>query len=470
MPTLSLGLGLGSNYSSGSSSSASTMPTDSISLWLKADAGVVRDTYPYKSNIALSGAGQTTINGNYTPQGIPEENSSAYTLVGPNNNRIQVRPSSSPVYRLYNVNNNINNNQNYYDFTSTNGTTWSFGNGKRPVSITISGLTGESAIANATYNTFVDDVEEGVTRWFSYSSNYENDGFGGGLRVYLDGTCDLYTIDNSAGAFMVANGSNWGIGSFTLISPATGSPVGSGTIYPTGGVPTGVVTTSNANTPRVTQWNDQSVNGFNATGVNNPIFEEDQKNGNPAIKLLDYESSYDEEGNESSYAVGRPFNLGNRPSIMGATGTTAFAVVYVENVCNNSYNNGPIFGNFGSATAQSNYPLGSNCSVYDAFASTTRKGPLTPPIQITNRWTLYSVSSTANDWKAHVNGQLMHSTTTNTYSNSVSGSSLYLGYHNAGGDLNLDGKIAEIIVYSRVLTTTERQLVQTYLNTKYAIY
>lgn len=465
MPSLSLSLELGSNYVSGSSVTA--MPTDSISLWLMADAGVVTTTYPYKSNIALSGAGQTTINGNYTPASIPQINQN-YTIAGPNNNRIEVRPNSSPVYRLYNTDNYVNGGPTYYDFTSTNGTAWSLGNGKRPVSITISGLTGVSATANRTYNLFEGSVDN-TTIWLSYSSNYENDGVGGILKVYQDGTCELFSITVSGGNQVVekvADGSNWGIGSFTLVSPGTGSPVGSGTIYPTGGVPTGVVTTSNANTDNVTSWVDQSSNGFNATGINNPILEADQINSKPVIKL----SSFEDDGNDGYYVVDRAFNLGNNASIMGATGTTAFAVTNVDNVCNNSDANGPIFGNFGSSASQSNYPLGTDCSVYDAFASTTRKGPLTSPVTIPSSWTLYSVVSTSNDWRAYVNGQLMHSTATNTYNNSVSGASLYIGYHNAGGDFYLKGKIAEIVIYSRVLTTLERVAVQTYLNTKYALY
>ena len=35
---------------------------------------------------------------------------------------------------------------------------------------------------------------------------------------------------------------------------------------------------------------------------------------------------------------------------------------------------------------------------------------------------------------------------------------------------NLDGQIAEIIIYNRTLTLTERQQVEAYLNQKYAIY
>jgi len=465
MATLSLSLGLGSNYVSGSSVTA--MPTDAISLWLKADAGVQTESYSYKSNIALSSAGQTTINGNYSPSSIPALNND-YTLDGPNNNRIQVRPNLSPVYRLYNVNNFVNGGPTYYDFTSSNGTTWSAGDGKRPVSITISGLTGASAIANQTYNTFEGSVDEGATQWYSYSSNYPTTGNGGVLIVYQNGTCNLFSINVSGTEQItnkVATGSNWGIGSFTIVSPGTGSPVGSGTIYPTGGVPTGVVTTSNANTDKVTSWVDQSSNGFNATGINNPILESDQKNGKPAIKI----SSFEDNG-DGYDIVNRAFNLGNRPSIMGATGTTAFAVLYVDNVCNFSDANGPIFGNFGTTGEGGHYPYGQNCSVYDSFATENRKGPLTTSINIANAWSLYSVVSTTNDWRAYINGQLIHSNNTNIYSNAVRDANLVIGYHNQNGDHYLKGKIAEILVYSRVLTTLERQAVQTYLNTKYAIY
>jgi hypothetical protein len=51
------------------------------------------------------------------------------------------------------------------------------------------------------------------------------------------------------------------------------------------------------------------------------------------------------------------------------------------------------------------------------------------------------------------------------------GGTLYIGMqNNAGGDQIFKGKVAEVVVYSRVLTTQERQQVEAYLNTKYAIY
>jgi hypothetical protein len=48
----------------------------------------------------------------------------------------------------------------------------------------------------------------------------------------------------------------------------------------------------------------------------------------------------------------------------------------------------------------------------------------------------------------------------------------HIGAFNENGTIyeRFGGKIAEVIVYNRVLTTTERQQVETYLNAKYLIY
>jgi hypothetical protein len=154
---------------------------------------------------------------------------------------------------------------------------------------------------------------------------------------------------------------------------------------------------------------------------------------------------------------------------MGASGTTAFAVVYVQDVCDASNDNGPIFGDFGTADASSHYPYGGDCYVYDGFASQNRKNSLTAPSTIIDSWSIYSVVSTTNDWRNYVNGTLMHSDNTNVYSNIPYNAALFIGYSDAF-EYTLRGRIAEAIIYNRVITTPERQQVEAYLNTKYAIY
>lgn len=466
MPTLSLGLELGSNYVSGSSS-ASTLPTNGLSLWLKADAGVTTRAYSYISNITLSLAGESSINGSYTASD-PGFGSSSYLMYGPNSNVIQVRPNSTPRYRLYNSNYFSNFVPWFYSFTSSNGVNWTAG-GKKPVSITISGFTGVSASSNGTYNSF----EWNDGNFISYKSISGGVDESAALQVETNGVATALLLTPT---FFVSGAidTGWGVGTWYL-EEGTGNPVGSGTIYPTGGVPTGAVTTTNVTTSDVSNWLDQSPLENNFSGVFNPILNSSDLNSKPTITL----STTDYSGDDP-FLYARYFQSGLNPEIMGAVGTTAFAVVFVDDVCTASNTNGAIFGNFGTATDGGHYPYGPNCSVYDSFATENRKGPLTSPVTITNAWSLYSVVSTTNDWRAYVNGQLMHSNNTNVYSNVINNSqddgdgnffgSLLIGYQYQNGEHYLNGKVAEIVVYNRVLTTLEREAVQTYLNTKYAIY
>lgn len=222
------------------------------------------------------------------------------------------------------------------------------------------------------------------------------------------------------------------------------------------------VTLSGSN---VTAWGDQSGNGNNATPVaDNPIYNISDLNSKPTISLTSM----------SDY-IEKVFSISINP--LGVAGSTAFSVQYVEDVCSNNDDNGPIFGNFGGSedsvvTHQTHYPYGPDCFVYDAFGTRLRKNEITPPINITNAWTIYSVKSTNNDWQSFANGQLMHSDPTNTYSSAVGGddTTLYIGKQTAAGTFALKGKVAEVIVYNRVLTTEERQQVEAYLNTKYDIF
>lgn len=216
----------------------------------------------------------------------------------------------------------------------------------------------------------------------------------------------------------------------------------------------------------VTAWADQSGNGRNATPndpTNKPLFNASDKNGKPTISLT------------SIGEAERVFTISSNP--LGASGSTAFSVQYVENVCDESDTNGPIFGNFGAnidgdPQYQSHYPYGPDCLVYDCFATTLRKDALTSPVSISDAWSIYSVHSTSGEWKNYVNGALMHSDSSNTYNNSIGGddTTLYIGQQTGLGTYSLKGKVAEVIVYNRVLTTEERQQVEAYLNDKYAVY
>ena len=219
----------------------------------------------------------------------------------------------------------------------------------------------------------------------------------------------------------------------------------------------GVVLSGN----EVTEWQDQSGNNNNATPyTNNPIFNSSDKNTKPTISLTSI------GGNE------RVFTLSSNP--LGANASSAFAVLFGEDVCDVSDDGGAIFGNFGAPSfpVQTHYPYGPDCSVYDSFATTARKEAITPPITITNAWSIYYVHSENNNWESFANNQAMHSDNSNTYNNQVGGddSVLYIGKQTGLGSFLFKGKVAELGIYSKILTTQERNSLHTYLNTKYAIY
>jgi len=218
------------------------------------------------------------------------------------------------------------------------------------------------------------------------------------------------------------------------------------------------VTLSGSN---VTAWADQSGSSAYCSPYDSaPIFISNSLNGYPVINL----SPLDESST-------RAFNILNSGSIVGETGTTAFAVMYVDDVCNEPNANGPVFGDFGGAGESTHMPYGLDCSVYDGFCSANRKGPLTAPNDIVNFWTVYSVVSTNNDWRNYINGDLMHSDNTNVYNDfPYDDGTFRIGIASPGGPYTFKGKVAEIVMYNRVLTNPQRQQVETYLNTKYAIY
>jgi len=262
----------------------------------------------------------------------------------------------------------------------------------------------------------------------------------------------LYNINNEDygyDSYYTEDFANWYISGANLGE----SPAPSGTIT---NIPTGITF--------VTAWSDQSGNTNNASPVDAPpVFNASDLNGKPTISL-------------SSIAVGQNQSLQISGNPMGAVGSTAFVVNYVDpnvfSVDNEGGDaNGALLGNFGNASDGSHWPYGFTNSVYDSFATDTRKDDLGLPSGITS-WNIYSVYSQDNDWKIFCNGAEFYSDEANVYSNGIANStSLYIGMqNNAGTEQIFKGKVAEVVIYNRVLTTPELEQVEAYLNAKYAIY
>ena len=215
------------------------------------------------------------------------------------------------------------------------------------------------------------------------------------------------------------------------------------------------VTTSGSN---VTAWADQSGNGKNATGANTlPTLQSNAINGYPAIRFNNIDSD------TSKFVISSSFNLKN---------SSAFVVV--KQLGANEYAR---YLSFPSLEA-----LDYNAD--DGLAVLFNNG--VPQLQITSNAidatiadadanNVFAIASykidNSGNISAFYNGD---SEGTNQNSNMASQngiSEIYIGqspsnFVNEG----LYGDIAEIVMYSRAVTTPERQQVEAYLNTKYAIY
>jgi chitodextrinase len=106
---------------------------------------------------------------------------------------------------------------------------------------------------------------------------------------------------------------------------------------------------------------------------------------------------------------------------------------------------------------------GTNRVLTEDFGRSYRTSVGVPVAPLTD-YVVYNVSAQTDDWRVRLNGALQSAETTNTV---VFGSNGYLG-RNAYSDY-LQGDIAEIIAYDRVLNIAERTALQTYLATKYSV-
>jgi hypothetical protein len=420
--------------------STSPIPQSGLSLWLKADAGVSFFQEQYISQIVISGAGSTSFNGTYIATGEPDQDGN-YSLQTFDNKIIS---ADSGGFSLY-------DNPNLSCYNSTNGTTWIATTSVRPSTITISNANVSDSNGTYTYDGWNGDAMV----WTKDNGNFHIVCYPGDVFTLYDDTTYTNLYQSTQGFGDLPTGT-W------VDAGAGGTCTSTAVSFPTGAAPTGVTTTSGYGIRNITGWADQSGNSNNPSLVDSyPMLLLNSLNGKQVVWLSGFDG------------WNRSLLIPNNP--MGANGTTAFVVNYVDAGVfpidgEGGDANGALLGNFGVAADGSHWPYGLSNSVYDAFATYTRKNDLGLPTGI-NDWNTYCVSSQNNEYKIYCNGALFFSSNTNTYSNIKKNSNLFIGMqNNAGTDQIFKGRIAEIVIYNRILSTIERQQVESYLNTKYALY
>ena len=165
--------------------------------------------------------------------------------------------------------------------------------------------------------------------------------------------------------------------------------------------------------------------------------------------------------NVVTFVAGRYMFLADNPCA-GAAGGTAFWVVK-NSVLNtdSEATSGPISG-FGSGANDDFHPFVSG-NVYSRFGSTDRPQMNAPPdLRIAH---VASLRSAPASWEWWHNGVSQYSNTSNVVGWGPGSNTQTMGRNNVGA--NYRGDIAEVILYSRALSTVERQQVESYLHTKW---
>jgi len=201
-------------------------------------------------------------------------------------------------------------------------------------------------------------------------------------------------------------------------------------------------------------WADQSGNNWDQTGGSSTVLlRHNYINGK---KAADYTASYPTFWSSTSLS----------PSIMsGKTAGCYFAVARNANDPTSDPMNGPILGNFGSA---SRWPT-TNGNILEGFGTNSFK-TVNPTPSLTS-WRIYSAHSAASDYRIYLDGTSIFSTGTNTVSFAVNTSpnnNRYFGDSEDRGN-HFKGQIAEIIICDTVLSTGDRQKVEGYLAHKWGL-
>lgn len=126
---------------------------------------------------------------------------------------------------------------------------------------------------------------------------------------------------------------------------------------------------------------------------------------------------------------------------------------------------GPVFEAKDTSIAIDAYPWFADGIVYSALGSTTRQTTVNATLSLATAH-VYNVSTAANDWRMRLSGDQRWRLPTNVVGWGT-GEIPQLG--RGRFSFYFDGQIAEVIVYSRVLTRAERSRLHQYVTSRYGI-
>jgi hypothetical protein len=197
----------------------------------------------------------------------------------------------------------------------------------------------------------------------------------------------------------------------------------------------------------VSEWVDQSESGNNALSTNYPTIVSNQLNGLPVIR-------------NSAIGYFECANIEMTPdsTVIAVAKLSSTTSDYQRLVHWNAYEDA--YGFFGCDSSQIFATFFGNGSWFDTDANT-------PNQSVLGSFNILGCVNSSGVATPYYNKTALNTKGGSTLT--ISGVRIFNGA--AGGDGQFwQGDIAELIIYNRAITTLERQQVEAYLNTRYAIY
>lgn len=192
-------------------------------------------------------------------------------------------------------------------------------------------------------------------------------------------------------------------------------------------------------------WVDKSGNGRNwtqATSASEPTYKTAIVNSLPVLRF---------DGSDDFF---------DGPNISALTAAEVFIVVKCD-ADPSSANGLWRLGN--DASLNTHFPF-SDGTLYDTCMTNARKNTGNPTPSLAS-WRLYNVVSTSSEWTNFIDGTQFYTTATNTVGGNTA---TRLGRSQDSGTY-FDGDIAELIIYSAKLGTTDKDAVESYVATRYGL-
>lgn len=229
-----------------------------------------------------------------------------------------------------------------------------------------------------------------------------------------------------------------------------------------------------SNDTAVSSWTDNSGNGYNATQgtlANRPTFKTNILNGRPSL-LFDGTDSLSIPSSTSNF------------KFLHSTDSSLFIVLQPGVVSDPAVNY--ILISTGASTANIGYSLrfadspasnnGINSFIYFGSSGNTVVSNAVNNVLTANTFNYFRVMSQPTNGTAANRSEIQvdlstvikNNTQTNTASTSNSSSNLFIGQSDTGA-FPFSGYISEIIIYNKILSSSETTSVQNYIRSKYRL-